>query len=82
MKNRPEHPEHIDECERVFITWRWGIIAVLGSIGLIVSAVFGYVKGEKDQDVKIIAAEHRIEKVESIKQDMDTLKTLLRRMVQ
>lgn len=77
MKSRPEH---IEQCEKVFITWRWGVLGILGTIGLIVSAVYGYVCGEKDQDAKIISAELRIEKIENIKIDIDTIKVLLKEM--
>ena len=74
----PTHQENIELCKSIFPSWIWLIGIVGGTIFVLLTATFIYATQEGRQDFKLIALETRVNKMEAIQQDIDTVKSLLR----
>jgi hypothetical protein len=73
-----QQSENVEELKNTFITWQWGVTLVAGAIVVIATCMYVYGSSEAKQDAKLVDLETRINKVEMIQHDLDTVKQLLR----
>jgi hypothetical protein len=64
-------PENFSRCEKIFVPWSWAAAIITGFIVIVTAAGVGYSARETKQDDEI--------KKISIQNDLDTIKTLLRK---
>lgn len=69
----------VEELKSIFITWSWFVGAIAGAIVLAASVSYLYAEKQSNQDYRITDLETRMNKVEMISKDLDTVKTLLRK---
>lgn len=89
---KPDHSDNIEECKSIFPTYQWAIGVITGFIVVSVTCAIIYAKQEttqefmlKDIDAKttlntqdIKDHNFRIAKLESMSNNLDTIKTLIR----
>jgi hypothetical protein len=80
-----DHQKNIEECKNVFVSWQWGITAIIGTIIVLVGLVYSYTSKQDVQDNKInnntnsiISIKTDVSSLKYMKQDMDSIKTWTR----
>lgn len=72
------HQENIELCKSIFPSWTWIVGIVCGTILVFSTGTFIYATQESRQDSKMINLETRVNQMEAIQQDIDTVKSILR----
>jgi hypothetical protein len=72
------HKEQINQCKLIFPTWSWLVGIISGSMVVIATCAYVYATQEASQDSRLADHTTRIDRLEVIQRDIDTVKMLLR----
>jgi hypothetical protein len=68
----------LEELKCIFINWKAALVAVFGAIVTVGIVCITYATNETKQEARITDLTKRVTVIESVKSDLDTIKTMLR----